>query len=342
MAARALAIGSAVFITIPKIKVSNMVLQSLSWCFTLNNYTNNDIVRLTSLGESTDVQYIIFGKEIGDSGTPHLQGYIKFSSRKRVNGVKRAVGECHVEIARNPTAAITYCKKDEDFTEIGEIQNNQGKRSDLDAVKEAVSNGEIDLKYFAENHSEVYARNKNFIVDYIQFNRPIKRLKTNPLYIWQAELWTKLKLTPDPRKIYFYVDPIGNTGKSWFARYYAEHHETAQVMLAGKGADMAFAYDEKTTTMFMDVPRTRIEFFPWDFLENIKNGTIFSGKYTSCMKRFDVPHIVVFMNESPDETKLSHDRYDIKHITREMCKVHTTDTVMETENEISIEDSNTI
>jgi hypothetical protein len=46
-------------------------------------------------------------------------------------------------------------------------------------------------------------------------------------------------------------------------------------------------------------------------LEELKNGYVFSPKYESKNKSFPTPHVVVLMNETPDRSKLSADRYSI-------------------------------
>lgn len=52
-----------------------------AWCFTLNNYTDSEYEFLSSI-DSSKYWYII-GKEIGDGGTPHLQGYFGTKSGKK-------------------------------------------------------------------------------------------------------------------------------------------------------------------------------------------------------------------------------------------------------------------
>jgi len=48
-------------------------------CFTLNNYSEEECLSLTTLLNSVlpNLSYGIIGKEVGQSGTPHLQGYIR-------------------------------------------------------------------------------------------------------------------------------------------------------------------------------------------------------------------------------------------------------------------------
>lgn len=86
-----------------------------SWCFTLNNYTPDDLVRLSVLQDG--VNYLIFGKEVGESG-PHLFGTVCFQSRKRLPQVIAVIGRAHCTVTRYLAQSIQYCKKDGDFMEL--------------------------------------------------------------------------------------------------------------------------------------------------------------------------------------------------------------------------------
>lgn len=56
------------------------------------------------------------------------------------------------------------------------------------------------------------------------------------------------------------------------------------------------------------------DYFPWNFMENLKNGWFTTTKYAGKMTVFKRPKIVVFMNQEPEKSKLSVDRYDIMFI----------------------------
>jgi hypothetical protein len=94
--------------------------QSRFWCFTLNNYTQDELGNLDAWCADEDVEYAVLGREIGDSGTPHIQGYIQFVSRKRIGSLRGRFARAHFEIARCPAKAAAYCKKDGEYSEFGE------------------------------------------------------------------------------------------------------------------------------------------------------------------------------------------------------------------------------
>ena len=69
-----------------------------NWVFTLNNYEDKDIERLANPYEQ--VKYIAYGKEIGESGTPHLQGYIILWEPQRLSFFKKQIPRAHMEVMR--------------------------------------------------------------------------------------------------------------------------------------------------------------------------------------------------------------------------------------------------
>lgn len=88
-----------------------------AWCFTLNNYTEDDEKLLSTI----KCRYIIYGREVGDEGTPHLQGYVYFASQKTFARMKKLLPRAHLEAAKgNPDQNIEYCSKDGNYVERGD------------------------------------------------------------------------------------------------------------------------------------------------------------------------------------------------------------------------------
>lgn len=89
------------------------------FCFTLNNYSEREIKDLCL--KLSDGSYV-FQKEVGESGTPHLQGFVSYKNPRTLNGMKKVNSRIHWEVARNINAAKDYCWKES--TAEGEIFSN--------------------------------------------------------------------------------------------------------------------------------------------------------------------------------------------------------------------------
>lgn len=297
--------------------------QSKLWCFTLNNYSDADITRLRTFGNGSQCEYLVFGKEVGESGTPHLQGFIVFrGQRRRINQVKQVTGRrSHVERARGTNAqAADYCKKEGDFEEFGEVPAGQGTRNDIHACREwidefAAREGRPPSeREIAINNREAALTNLNALVRYALATAPLPELRRGEPREWQDVLDQELEEPADDRKILFYVDTEGGQGKTWFQQWYlTKFPEKVQVLGLGKRDDMAHSIDATKSIFFVNVPRGSMEFLQYSVLEMLKDRMVYSPKYNSTMKiLMRNPHVVVFANEMPDEGRLSNDRYDVR------------------------------
>lgn len=298
------------------------------WCFTLNNYTPDDVDRL--MLSHQDIEYLLFGREVASTGTRHLQGLVCFRSRKRLEQVRTIISQrAHCSITVSLQRSIEYCKKEGDFTEIGTVPiererseetrvtsrggQQKSQEEELEAFKAAVKEGLTDMKEIRQRFSMACAWFPSFVRDFVADHRPKPEVEDHRLRRWQQMLYDILISPPNPREIIFIVDPEGNQGKSWFARYFRQRHKEAQIVLPGKKADMAYIINPECTIFIFDCPRSKQgDFIQYDLLEELKNGLIFSSKYESAMKELTaIPHIVVLMNEHPCMDKLSADRYKI-------------------------------
>lgn len=133
--------------------------RSKRWCFTLNNYTQEDEERIQGLVAGESLAYVVYGREVGESGTPHLQGYLEVSSRIGIRKVKEMIGRrSHLEIARGSLETNqTYCKKQEDYFEEGSPIGGQGVRSDLLSVKADIDAG-MEESAIADKHFGQWVR----------------------------------------------------------------------------------------------------------------------------------------------------------------------------------------
>lgn len=88
--------------TQPRVKAKN-------WVFTINNYTQDIENRLKEL----DCVWMIFGHEVGENGTPHLQGAVSFSTYKYAKSLGKLF-PWHIDVMRGSHQENkTYCTKED-------------------------------------------------------------------------------------------------------------------------------------------------------------------------------------------------------------------------------------
>ncbi len=97
-------------------------MKSYNFVFTLNNYTDAHEEAIAALYASDACKYIKYGKEVGESGTPHLQGMIGFKSQRRTNAVIKLFPGAHIEIMKGRVdQSDAYVSKDGDCTVYGTL-----------------------------------------------------------------------------------------------------------------------------------------------------------------------------------------------------------------------------
>lgn len=103
------------------------------YCFTLNNYSDEELNKIIKSADSASILYII-GKEIGESGTPHLQGYINMPVKKSISAVMKLFDNkrIHWEPCKGSEKQnVIYCTKDNNF-----ISNFYEKDEPLEIITE--------------------------------------------------------------------------------------------------------------------------------------------------------------------------------------------------------------
>ena len=103
-----------------------------------------------------DVKYLIFGFEVGDQGTPHLQGYLILKLASRLAAMKKIHSTAHWEVAKGSTDQnYEYCTKSGKFFENGvkPVEKGMGEKRRWDDAKLAAMEGRID-----DVPSDIYLR----------------------------------------------------------------------------------------------------------------------------------------------------------------------------------------
>jgi len=121
-------------------------------------------------------------------------------------------------------------------------------------------------------------------------------------------------LQQDDRGVLFVVDRKGGRGKSALARHLlgGGSGKKAWGCQGGKATDLMYSYDTKAEIVVFDFARCNdADYWPWNFIENLKNGWFTSTKYAGRMQSFVAPKIIVMTNQDVNMEKLSKDRYDV-------------------------------
>lgn len=238
--------------------------------------------------------------ELGsETQTPHYQLAVMIKSLCTKNQVLKALQNAieafiNVDIQYNFKEMVKYCSKDSEFISeeySGRIYKHQWKMNFIDRKPE------------------------------------LKTVMDKP-YPWQSFFLNQiLKPEPDSRIVDWLIDPIGNTGKSSFARAYISQEPTNAILIKIDNLDrMELAlilkirgfrdrYNEDPKIIFFDFPRAvdpKKVIAATALMEDAKSGhleTNFGGRHDEI--QIGNIHVVVLANTAPDLSQLSVDRWRI-------------------------------
>lgn len=303
----------------PSSKYAGRYPEGTKFCFTLNNPKYDDQKKLRSCEW---IAYCVVGKEVGECGTPHLQGYlqVKRSSKGTASAIAKRLfklglsSQPHYEVqkAADNDAAREYCMKDGDYVEWGTYAKGGGSRTDIDDFIKSAAEGISELE-LAEKMPKQYARYwkaAERIGKICRDQREKKALaeafKGVKLTDWQQAAVLALK-AQDDRKVLWLVDYEGGCGKTVLAKWLFVNLG-AFYMQGGKAADVACAWKGEEYVV-CDFTRDKEDVVNYSVLESFKNGLMFSPKYESSTKVAAKPcKVLVLSNWDPDQSKLSADR----------------------------------
>lgn len=255
--------------TPPKKQVS----PSIRWCLTLNNPCEEDIEKIRSIS-SQFCKFAIVALEVGDSGTPHLQGYIEFKKKSRPMSVFKFTDRFHWEKAKGTKYENwTYCTKDDNI----KIQIGQG----FDPVYKI----DIELKPWQRKIVEI-----------------IKEPADDRTVRWYWEPVGGIGKTVFQKWVYLnFQDVIVLSGK-------------ASDMKNGIIQYMKNNDDRTPKIVLINLPRSCKGYVSYTGIEEIKDMLFFSGKYEGGMVCGRNPHVIVFANEPPVLDEMSACRWKVEEI----------------------------
>lgn len=153
--------------------------RSRCWCYTIFDYEEKKL-----LNKTPESVYQVFGYEIcPETGKKHIQGYLVYKEAKTMTTVKKSFNDqtMHLEIPKgNAEQNRKYCTKEGNFIETGTIPQ-QGKRNDIDTVRELVKEGKgfRDILEVASNFQCL--RIAEVCLKYLEKKRDFK---TYTIWIW--------------------------------------------------------------------------------------------------------------------------------------------------------------
>ena len=214
------------------------------------------------------------------------------------------------------------------------------KKKVLEALeKEIEGHINVQIQFNLDDMKDYCSKETNFIselysgkiykhqwqMDFLERKPQLKEVLNNP-YIWQKFVRKELlDKAPDDRTVDWIIDPVGNTGKSSFARAYVSEVPTDGVLmkidnldrmeltLITKIENYRMKHYKDPKVIFFDFPRASDPnkiISATALMEDAKSGhleTTFGGKHKE-IEISDV-HIIVLSNNAPDLSVLSVDRW---------------------------------
>lgn len=170
--------------------------RSREFVFTLNNWTLEQKDWLLAYDE---FEYVMLAQEVGESGTPHLQGYCRFKNARSLQGTLSNVRGnggpqgIHMEVSRGNFAQnLAYIQgpfddgdkhKDANptFEERGK-RPAQGKRTDIESAYDYLKSGKTIHDAIIEGvHLD----------QVVKYSRGMQLIQTSlmPVRCWKTEIW---------------------------------------------------------------------------------------------------------------------------------------------------------
>jgi hypothetical protein len=212
--------------------------QSKRFTFTLNNFTDAEYKSLEDAFHLKKVSYVLFAKEVGSQGTPHLQGYLEVTKKKTFNGIRKAleIPRLALMVAKgNAKENLAYCSKENSPLVFG-APMIQGERTDIALVKDLIDQGK----------SMIEVANTDFKT-YVRFKRSLEGYRTmvqNKTTYEKPKVVCNLGKTGTGKSRFVYDNHEIESIWSWTDKHWFDNYELHEVALFDDfdGSDFSFRF----------------------------------------------------------------------------------------------------
>lgn len=292
------------------------IMAHRAWVFTHNNpaYPTADLPELPY------ERYVSWQREVGESGTPHIQGYVECSRPVRLAALRAALEGAHFEPRRGTREqardyTVKVDSRDQDvegdppgpFTRGDFATGGAGKRNDIRDARDAILAG-AKRREILNDFPDIVAKFPRFIetCEAARAEEQRERLDDFEPREWQKPVLAMLAEPPSKRQILWIYDAVGDTGKTYLSRYLVDQRD-AWYCCGGKTVDLTYSYAGQDIVIF-DYSRDTANYVNYQVMEQMKNGMLHNTKYQAAMKIFNPPHLICFANFLPEAGKFSRDR----------------------------------
>lgn len=257
-------------------KRKKQVNPSKRWCFTLNNWTED---QLSAIVRECDeyCKVAIIGAEVGESGTPHLQGYVEFKVKQRPLSKMKGAAGAHWEVSKGSRIDnYEYCTKD------GDVKYLKGMKKPK------------PLKILKDE--DLYPWQSAIV-------RLVESEPDDRSIHWFWESVGKVGKSALVKKLCAEYGGLMCSGKSADIKFsILMHHRNT---------------GEWPELIIYDVPRTSMQYVSYTGIEEVKGGCFMSSKFECGQCLMNSPHVLVFSNSEPEYSAVSFDRWRVTCIGEE-------------------------
>ncbi len=252
-------------------------LRGKKYVFTINNYDSTIIDHLKNFLDKESSRYI-FGLEVGEQGTPHIQGYMEFTNQRFRSAIKKGVGhEFFIEVAKGTLEQnFDYTSKD------GEI------------ITKGICLRSLQYKG-PQIQLEIWQKEVVAILEQEPNDRDIH-------WLWEDD--GEFGKSTFAKWIFHNMEGVmAIAGKS---------NDVKNGVLTYRTVNGRFP-----RIIIMDIPRSLLEKINFGVIEEVKNMFFYSGKYEGGMLSGPSPHVLIFANEEPNYLKMSKDRWQVVNLRKD-------------------------